>query len=131
MNNLVSLILRLSLGAMFFMHGLQIALGKMGGPGAEGFSKMLAGLGVAPALFWAYVAGYSILIGGLMLILGIFTRLACIPLIIFMLVAIIKVHWAKGFFLMAGGYEYNFIVIAALLALMLLGPGDFSLIRKF
>ncbi len=125
------LILRLGLGIMFFAHGIQMALGKLGGPGVQGFSKMLSGLGLSPALFWAYVAAYSALIGGLFLILGILTRLSSVALIIFMLVAILKVHISKGFFITNGGYEYNFVVICALLALLLLGPGKFSTMQKF
>jgi putative oxidoreductase len=116
---------------MFFAHGMQIALGKFGGPGVKGFSMMLSGLGFSPAVFWSALAGYSILIGGAMLILGIFTRIACIPLMIFMLFAMIKVHWAKGFFITNGGYEYNLIAICSLIALMMLGGGKISLINRF
>lgn len=130
MADLGVLILRLGLGIMFFAHGLQIGLGKFGGPGPEGFSKFLTGMGFAPALFWAYLAGYSILIGGALLISGICVRLACIPLIIFILVTF-KVHLAKGFFITNGGYEYNFVILMGLIALMLLGSGKFSIFNKF
>ena len=126
-----SLVLRVGLGIMFFAHGLQMAFGKLGGPGVQGFSKMLSDLGMAPALVWAYVAAYSVLIGGAFLILGILTRISCVVLIIFMGVAILKVHIVKGFFMMNGGYEYNFVVIFALLALVLLGAGKFSVVNKF
>ena len=126
-----SLVLRVGLGIMFFAHGLQMAFGKLGGPGVQGFSKMLSGLGMAPALFWAYVAAYSVLIGGAFLILGILTRISCVVLIIFMGVAMLKVHITKGFFITNGGYEYNFIAICALLALILLGAGKFSIMNKF
>ncbi|MBU1124874.1 MAG: DoxX family protein [Candidatus Omnitrophica bacterium] len=124
------LVLRVSLGVMFFAHGLQIALGKMGGPGPEKFSQFIASLGFTPALIWAYVAGYSILIAGVCLVLGIFSRLACVPLGIFILVAMFKVHWSKGFFITNGGYEYNFIILCALIALMFLGDGTLSITKK-
>ena len=126
-----SLVLRVGLGIMFFAHGLQMAFGKLGGPGVQGFSKMLSDLGMAPALVWAYVAAYSVLIGGAFLILGILTRISCVVLIIFMGVAMLKVHITKGFFITNGGYEYNFIAICALLALILLGAGKFSIMNKF
>lgn len=131
MRDLASLVLRLGLGLMFFLHGLQIALGRLGGPGPQGFSKMLEGLGFTPAIFWSYLAGYSTLIGGLFLVLGIFTRLATIPLIIFILVAMVKAHLSKGFFLMNGGVEYTFIILCALIALLLLGGGKLGITSKF
>ena len=108
-----------------------MALGKLGGPGVQGFAKMLNGLGFSPSLFWSYLASYSVLIGGLCLILGILSRLAAIPLIIFILVAAVKVHLSKGFFLGSGGYEYNFIILCALLAVLVLGTGKFGITKKF
>jgi putative oxidoreductase len=125
------LVLRLGLGIMFTAHGLQFAFGMFGGPGVAGFASNLTKMGFNPAMFWSYLAAYSTLIGGACLILGFLTRIATIPLIIFMLVAVLKVHISKGFFLMNGGFEYNFVVILALVALMLLGAGKFSLNSKF
>ncbi|MEI6631179.1 MAG: DoxX family protein [bacterium] len=125
------LILRLGLGIMFFAHGLQIAFGKLGGPGPEGFSKMLSGLGFSPAIFWAYLAAYTTLIGGLCLFAGLFTRVASFALLIFITVAAVKVHIAKGFFIMSGGFEYNFVIACGCLALLLLGAGKFSISDKF
>ena len=126
-----SLVLRIGLGIMFFAHGLQMALGKLGGPGVNGFSKMLSGLGFAPAQLWSYIACYTVLIGGLFLILGVFTRISAIILMIFMIVAVLKVHLSKGFFLANGGYEYNFIILCALIALLALGTGKYGITRKF
>lgn len=128
--DLASLVLRLSLGIMFTAHGLQLSFGLFKGPGVEAFSKMLAGIGMVPALFWAYIAAYSCLIGGICLIAGLCTRIACIPLMIFMLVAMVKVHLSKGFFLGAGGYEYNFIIISSLIALVILGTGKYGITKK-
>jgi len=130
MVDLASLVLRVGLGIMFFAHGLQLALGKLGGPGAQGFSKMLSGLGFSPAIFWSYLAGYSTLIGGIFLILGFFTRVSALALIIFMAVAVWKVHLSKGFFITNGGYEYNFVAIVALIAILILGTGKFGITRK-
>jgi len=131
MFDLASLVLRLGLGVMFTAHGLQMALGKVGGPGVKGFSQMLSGMGFSQPVFWAYLAGYTCLLGGLCLIAGIFTRIASVFLIIFMLVAVIKVHLAKGFFITNGGYEYNFVIICALIALLISGSGKLSIFNKF
>jgi putative oxidoreductase len=54
------LVLRLGAGIMFVAHGLQMVYGFFGGPGINGFSKMLSGLGFAPAIFWSYVASYTV-----------------------------------------------------------------------
>ena len=124
-----ALLLRFGLGVMFLAHGLQLAWGKLGGPGSAGFSKMLAGLGFSGPLFWAYVAGYTTLIGGACLLLGLYTRIAALLLIIFITVAAVKVHLSKGFFIMNGGYEYNFIIFIALLALIFLGAGKFAITK--
>ncbi|MDD5408637.1 MAG: DoxX family protein [Candidatus Omnitrophica bacterium] len=124
------LVLRLALGIMFMAHGLQMAFGLFGGPGVKGFSQMLSGLGFAPAIFWSYVASYTVFIGGLLVIIGLQTRLASALLLIFILTAAIKVHLAKGFFLSNGGFEYNFIIAAICLALILLGPGKFIMFKK-
>jgi len=102
-----------------------------GGPGINGFSDMLASLGFKPAIFWAYVGAYVELLGGIFIIFGIFTRAAALFILIFMVVAAFKVHLAKGFFIQAGGFEYNFVLICVCIALMLLGPGKFSIHAKF
>jgi putative oxidoreductase len=121
------LVLRLGIGIMFVAHGLQMALGLFGGPGVKGFSGMLSSLGFFPALFWSYVASYTVLIGGLLLIIGVQTRPAATLLLIFILTAGIKVHLNKGFFLSNGGIEYTFVIAAACISIILLGPGKFSI----
>lgn len=129
MYDLAALVLRLGLGIMFVAHGLQMAAGIFGGPGIGGFSSMLSGLKFFAPTFWAYVGAYSILICGLLLIVGLFVRTACIPLAIFIIVAGVSVHLSKGFFMMNGGYEYNFVILTGLIALMLLGGGKIRIMK--
>ncbi|MDD5561781.1 MAG: DoxX family protein [Candidatus Omnitrophica bacterium] len=124
------LVLRLGLGIMFMAHGMQKAFGLFGGPGIKGFSGMLSGLGFVPATFWAYVAAYTELLGGVLLIIGLQVRPAAALLLILIVTAAIKVHLGKGFFLSSGGFEYTFIIATACLALILLGPGKFSILNK-
>jgi putative oxidoreductase len=130
MTNFVILILRLCLAVVFIGHGLQVAFGLFGGPGIAGFSKMLAGLDFKFPLAWAYIAAYTQLTAGLFLILGFLTRFAAFSLLIFMLVAAVKVHLANGFFLQSGGFEYNFVLICICIVLMLAGSGKFSITPK-
>lgn len=125
-----SLVLRLALGAIFILHGSQKVFAAFGGSGIQGFSGMLSGLGFSPATFWAYLAAYAELLGGICLVLGAYTRIAALLVSIVMLVAIFKVHLSKGFFLAKGGYEYALLILFACVALMLLGAGKYSLIKK-
>lgn len=130
MADLAIFILRFGIGAMFFMHGLQLVFGKFNGPGMVNFSKFLSSLGFSPALAWSYVASYTILIGGIFLILGICVRLSSLLVLMFILVALFKVHLNKGFFLPEGS-EYTFVIACACLALILFGGGRFSMFNKF
>ncbi|MBM3245482.1 MAG: DoxX family protein [Candidatus Omnitrophica bacterium] len=131
MTSLSILILRLALGVVFAGHGLQKVFGLFGGPGIPGFSKMLEQLGFVPAVFWAYLAAYVELIGGICLILGLFPRIAASLLLILIIVAAIKVHLAAGFFLSGGGFEYNLVIAAICLVIILLGGGKFSAFNKY
>ncbi|MBN1872077.1 MAG: DoxX family protein [Candidatus Omnitrophica bacterium] len=130
MKDWASVPLRLGLGIMFMYHGLQKAFGLFGGSGINGFANMLKGLGFTQPVFWAYVVACTELIGGLLLILGILTRAVSILLIVVMVVAIAKVHLPNGFSFMKGGYEYNFIIICACIALSMLGGGRLSVNKK-
>jgi putative oxidoreductase len=131
MVDLAILVLRIGLGVMFAAHGLQKAFGLFGGPGINGFSGMLSGLGFSNSVVWAYIAAYTELIGGICVATGLFTRGAALLLLILMVVAAIKVHVGKGFFLSNGGFEYVFIITSICVALVLLGPGKFSVTNKF
>jgi putative oxidoreductase len=123
------LILRVCLGAMFALHGMQKLFGSFGGPGISGFSKYLTSLGFAPATLWAYVAGCTELLGGLLLVLGLFTRGAAAWLCVFIIIAAVKVHLYNGFFLQNGGFEYPFIIASVCIALAIMGGGKYSLIK--
>ena len=131
MLDLALLVLRVCLGIVFIAHGLQAAFGMFGGPGVKGFSDMLSGLGFKPALLWSYIGAYTELIGGLMLVLGVFTRIAATLILIFIIVAALKVHLAKGFFIQSGGFEYTFVIACVCIALIILGAGKISVTQKF
>lgn len=59
------------------------------------------GLGLPFPDILAFLAGWTELLGGWMLLIGLFTRLVCLPLIFTMLVAIFSVHWSNGWFAIA------------------------------
>lgn len=125
--------LRLAVGAVFVAHGAQKLFGVWGG-GLEGTAAYFTQLGLRPALPLAALVGVVELVGGLMLIIGAATLFAALALAMTMAVAIWKVHLANGFFLnwnltpgQGHGYEFNLVLIGALISLMLSGPGAFSI----
>lgn len=130
------LILRLTLGVIFLMHGSQKVLGLFGGQGLQASVQMFqARMGIPPAL--AYTSIFTEFFGGIALIVGLLTRVAAVGIGINMIVATWKVHLANGFFVnwscQAGkghGFEYNLALIGMAFALALTGGGQYSLDRK-
>jgi putative oxidoreductase len=125
------ILLRVVLGLALAAHGSQKLFGSFGGSGPTGTRKFFAGLGFRTPLVMAFVAGLSELGGGLLFALGLATPLAALALTVVMLNAIGTVHWKKGYFNSAGGYEYNLLIIATAVAVTATGPGRFSLDHAF
>jgi putative oxidoreductase len=74
----------------------------------------------------AYMAATTELLGAVLLILGLFTRLISIPLIFVMLVAIYTVHLSNGFDAGDNGFEIPLYYILMLLTLFVYGSGKIS-----
>jgi putative oxidoreductase len=126
-------ILRLMVGAMFVAHGAQKLFGLFGGEGLAATAAGMEAIGLSPGLPLAVAVGVSEVGGGLMLIAGAWTRIAAVPLIVVMLGAMWNVHLANGFFInwamtpgVGHGVEYNLLIVAALVCLILTGPGALS-----
>ena len=79
-------------------------------------------MGLPPEL--AIIIGLLEFIGGLAILLGVFTRIAAGLLAINMIGAILQVKLAKGFI---GGYELDLLYFAIMISLMLTGPGNLSI----
>jgi putative oxidoreductase len=125
--NVARLTARVIIGGLFVGHGTQKLKGWFGGPGIEGTAGMMGALEMHPPRRQAMTAGLTETVGGAMLAAGLATPLASSALIGTMITAIRKVHLPKGPWVTEGGYEYNLVLIAALLALAEEGPGDVSL----
>ena len=118
--------LRLALGIVFLMHGAQKMFGAFGGPGIAGTQGFMASLGVVlPGLIGIVVAAVEFF-GGLLVLLGLFTRYASLLIAIDMLFAFILVHMKNGFFLPMG-FEFVFTLFLIAIALILTGAGKLSL----
>ena len=129
--------LRLIVGYGFMEHGYAKIV-----RGPEAFATILHALGMpAPSLLaWATIL--IELLGGLAVLLGAFIPLVGVPMIVVLLVAIVTVHIPNGFSSIKllsvdatgahfgqPGYETDLLYLAALVALMLGGPGRFALDR--
>jgi putative oxidoreductase len=121
------LLLRTVIGGLFIGHGTQKLFGWFGGGGLEATGQGFEAIGLAPGRRNAVVAGLAESGGGALLGLGLAAPLAEATLISVMLTAIRTVHWKKGPWLSNGGYEYNAVLISALLGLAKAGPGRWSL----
>ena len=121
------LLLRLVLGLMFVGHGSQKLFGWFGGSGLKATTGMMSKMGFRPVWFWGLMAALTEFGGGVLLSLGLLSPIGSLGIIAAMLIAIVKVHWSKGFWNGKGGIEFPLINLAAALALGLLGPGAFSL----
>ena len=117
---------RAVIGGLFVGHGTQKLFGWFGGPGLEGTDQMMQALDMQPSRPNALAAGVSETAGGALLVAGAATPLAAASLIGTMITAIRKVHQPNGPWVAEGGWEYNAVLIAALLALVDAGPGEIS-----
>ena len=84
-------------------------------------------IGVGPTLSLILAASAEF-IGGILIALGLFTRLATIPYIITMLVAALLVHYAAGDPWGRIANPLNYAVVAT--AILIAGPGRLSLDHK-
>lgn len=124
-NSFLILVMRFVMGGAIFMHGAQKVLGWYGGPGLDGIINGMSKMGVPP--FAAYLSAYTEFAGGILLIIGLLTRVSAFANIINMLVAIYLVHISKGFFSSGGGFELPLFYLTLAFLIFLTGPGAISI----
>jgi putative oxidoreductase len=112
---------RLSVGALFVFTGW----GKI--THIDKIVEYFAGLNIPAPEIQARLAAFSELGCGALLVVGLLTRLASIPLIVIMIVAILtaKLDDIHSFNDFVGSSEYLFILL--LIYLVITGPGPLSL----
>ena len=116
------LVLRVVVGVAFALHGWQKI-----GFGIEGVGQGFASMGIPLPVISGFIVTYLEFLGGIALILGLFTHWASKLLLIDMLVATLFVHLKNGFFVGAGGVELTLLLAAACFSLMITGPGKWAL----
>jgi putative oxidoreductase len=131
-NSWASLVLRLSLGGVVWMHGAQKLLGLYGGYGFSGTMDFFTKTMGLPWII-ALLVILGEFFGGIGLVLGFGTRFFAVYVGIILLFAMILVHWENGFFMnwfgnqKGEGIEFFVLFLSMTIALSLNGGGKFSL----
>lgn len=118
-------VLRIVVGFLFMQHGLQKILGLLGGMGGSG--------GTAHFISWTWAAGFLEVVGGPLMILGLFTTPVAFILCGEMAVAYFWMHFPHGFWPAVNHGELAVIYCFVFLYLFAAGPGPLSadyLVRK-
>ena len=114
-------VLRIVVGLVFSLHGLQKLFGLFGGIGGHG----------AAAQAWSelWIAGVLEAGGGLFVIFGLFTRPVAFLLCGEMAVAYFRQHFPRSFWPIRNGGELAVLYCFVYLYLTVAGPGPVSLDR--
>ena len=128
-------VLRVFLGVTFLMHAY-LALVVYTPAGAAAFNARM-GIPLPEVAAWFTILAHGL--GGIMMILGLWTRWAALANVLVMLGALVFVHLSQGYFIKAvlvnntpqpAGYEYVLVLVGATLAQVLLGGGALAVSRR-
>jgi putative oxidoreductase len=121
-----SILIRLIVGLIFLSEGIQKYLF----PEIVGTGRFIK-IGFSHPEFLAYFTATFEIICGVLILIGFFTRLASIPLLIIMITAFITTKWPiltdKGFWTMAHDYRTDFAMTLLLIYLIIYGSGKMSI----
>ena len=116
-------LIRIVAGLFLVPHGLP----KLMNPAGSGV--FLAESGFVPGVLWAILLGATEVFGGLLLAAGLFTRVACVPILIFLLSAIVF-HLENGFAWNDQGFEYPLFWAVVVFHFLINGGGPYSVDAK-
>jgi putative oxidoreductase len=109
--------IRAALGSIFLVHSL-----KKFDPS---WQDWLVQIGLPPEM--QLPIALAEFIGGIMLLIGVLTRITASIFSIIVLGAIFHIRWENGFFVSEGGWEWDLVMLAALLSIIVAGPGRVSI----
>lgn len=121
-----TILIRLIVGLIFLSEGIQKYLF----PELLGTGRFLH-IGFSFPAFWAYFTGTFEIICGALVLFGLLTRMAAVPLLIIMMTAFVTTKWPillnKGFWAMVHEYRIDFALTLLLLYLLIYGSGNWSI----
>ena len=118
-------LLRLVLGIVYVMHAY-LALVVYGPSGMIDYQAK-SGVPFPEIGTWYLMLAHGL--GGVLLVLGIYTRWAALANVPAMLGALLFVHLKSGFWAFKNGYEYVLVLLVASVAVAMIGGGALSLRR--
>jgi putative oxidoreductase len=115
-------LVRVTIGYIFFMHGW----GKITGAGVAGVTTYMGNQGLEPATAFALAAMFLEVVGGICIIIGLFTRFFAAAMAIELAIAFLVVHFKAGFPVGKGGFEYVLLLGIVMFAIAIRGGGPYS-----
>lgn len=115
---LALLVMRLALGAVMTGHGYLKVFG-----GLHHHVQFVTSLGLPG--WTAYLSAFAEFFGGILVLIGLFTRVAALAICVDLSVAIAKVHFHNGL-MGQGGYEFPMALAALAFGLIFLGAGPIA-----
>ena len=109
--------IRASIGVIFIIHSL-----KKFDPS---WQEWLMSIGMPPEM--QLPIALAEFIGGILLIIGVLTRVTGSVFAVILLGAIFHIRWENGFFVSQGGWEWDLVMLAAVLSIIVAGPGRISI----
>ena len=119
------LLLRVVFGGLLAAAGLQKLFGWFGGQGLAETGSMFEQIGYSPGVFFAAAAGTLETLGGLLLLLGLFTPLAC-SIVVGVMINAMYVTWSGGLF-GPTGYQTALLYATAAAVIACTGAGVLAL----
>jgi len=109
--------IRASIGVIFIVHSL-----KKFDPS---WQEWLISIGIPPEM--QLPIALAEFIGGIFLVVGVLTRITGTVFAVILLGAIFHIRWENGFFISQGGWEWDLMMLAAVLVIIAAGPGRISI----
>ncbi|HXX09006.1 MAG TPA: DoxX family protein [Pseudolabrys sp.] len=114
-------LIRVIAGGSLAIHGFPILF-----ENTAAAAKFLESVGFENPLFWAYIVGVVEFVCGLCLAAGFLTRVVAVPIIGFLVMAIVTYHWQFGFAWENRGIEYPLFWAIVVFHFLIRGGGRWS-----